>query len=110
MSERRCDKCHYFAAGRKHDGNPGGRCRIRSVAKWPERDADDWCGEFKAGEASGVARDPPTGEAIPGTIVSHYTNYTAIAVKFDTKQTGDRVPREGQRVEVRVVEEPSDEN
>ena len=40
----KCGACKF------HGCRPGfveGVCKIRSVAKWPERWFDDWCGEWK---------------------------------------------------------------
>ena len=79
MASPTCETCRYW----KH--NPGyrpenmsqpGKCRIRSVAEWPVRMDDEWCGEHKPIQVDTASVDGPTTIAnADGSVSEYYSEY-----------------------------------
>ena len=101
---KRCDKCVYYEPNNpKANMPPAGGCRrsppVLSPDEgfiWPIMEADDWCGEFKPGDAE------PEPVVIEG-IVSGANRDGVICV-----ECWKIAPKRGTYVEMRIVKGPEE--
>ena len=94
MSDKRCDKCDHYEPNNPQEGGCRRSPPVRSPDDgfiWPIMEAGEWCGEFKP-------TDEPWPDAFRILGVVCGSEPRRVTVHCDTWQ-----PREGARVEMRIV-------